>query len=256
MLLFENWGEATNPASPVFPDRPQGAPMTPQGGFDLRPDPKPLSVDENGQPPSPASDLPPPAFSTPSQPRRPELTTTIPTPTIIPPPPLEGNRRESRSVRFEFGLLDTLGRPRVFPTGRSQDLILLDFMTTTCVPCKKTIPLLKDLQARYGSQNLEVIGVCCDDVEMPQRRAVAAQYERTQDLNYLLYIEPGKKPGNVMDRFQVEAFPTLVLLNGDGNLLWQGDSRKIRQLEAVIRQQLEDNPSPDADRPPPPPAVR
>ena len=52
-----------------------------------------------------------------------------------------------------------------------------------------------------------------------KRRAVAAEYERTHGLNYLLYVEPGRKPGTVMDRFGVEAFPTLVLLSGEGDVL-------------------------------------
>ena len=181
----------------------------------------------------PATNIPPPASNIPP----PGLPTEL-------PPPLSStgkpNTTLSRSVRpkTEFVLLDTLGRPREFPSGRPEELILLDFMTTTCGPCKKAVPVLKDLQSRYGSRGLDVIGVTCDIIDTPQRRAVASAYQRDHGLNYLLYVEPGSKPGAVMDRYGVKFFPTLVLITGTGEVLWKGDARDRKTLEAVITERL------------------
>lgn len=163
---------------------------------------------------------------------RPDLVTNIPNPGSRPNPeraPEPGN---------EFALVDTLGRTREFPSGDPQELVLLDFMTTTCLPCKKVTPVLKGLQSRFGPRGLEVIGVVCDEVDLPRRRAVAAAYQRDFDLNYLLYVEPGRRPGQLMDRFEVEWYPTLILLDGTGRTLWKGSSQDLKALEKLLNNQL------------------
>lgn len=171
-------------------------------------------------------------------------TTTIPSPalpSVLPPTSqVDPGKSQSRTVRpkAEFVLIDTSGRPREFPTGRADDLILLDFMTTTCVPCKKTVPTMKALQSKYGTRGLEVVGVCCDDSETSTRRISAGEYQKAYSLNYLVYVEPGSRPGTVMKKFRVEWFPTLVLLDGTGEELWRGDSRDLSKLEDVIRDRL------------------
>lgn len=163
-------------------------------------------------------------------------------PSALPPPPPTRNPgpTQSRSVqpRSEFVLVDTTGRTREFPSGRANDLILLDFMTTTCVPCKKIVPTLRALQAKYGTHGLEVVGVCCDEAEMSTRRALAAEYQRNYSLNYLVYTEPGPRPGAIMKKFRAEFYPTLVLLDGTGEEVWRGDSRDLGKLEDVIRSRL------------------
>jgi thiol-disulfide isomerase/thioredoxin len=162
-------------------------------------------------------------------------------PSVLPAtPPRTPGQTESRTVKpkTDFVLVDALGRVREFPSGRADELILLDFMTTTCLPCKKAIPTLKGLQSRYGARGLEVIGVVCDETDTPQRRAFAARYADQQQLNYLLYVEPGQRPGQVMERFGVEFFPTLVLVDGTGAVRWKGDSRDLGKLDAIIAQNL------------------
>lgn len=48
-------------------------------------------------------------------------------------------------------------------TANGSKLILLDFWTTWCGPCKKAQPKLAELQNRYGAKGLSVIGVSLDD---------------------------------------------------------------------------------------------
>lgn len=169
----------------------------------------------------------PPSTSPTRQPLQPnELTTTIPSPA----------KSEWRAVRpgAEFTLVSPTNEARKFPTGKRDELVLLDFMTTTCVPCKKAIPTLTALQEKYAARGLEVIGVVCDEETISERRSLASRYQRAQQLNYQLYVEPGGEPGAIREKFRVEAYPTLVLLDGSGEVLWKGSPRDVASLERVI----------------------
>jgi thiol-disulfide isomerase/thioredoxin len=232
-----------------FPNRP----VTTAGGRD-RPDPPGAAPSLPSGTPAPRTGtglaLPPSSDARVGEPpARPDLSTktadpigrppaanipgpSVPTPSVTPGP--------SRSVnsRSEFLLVDSTGASRAFPAGRAGELVLLDFMTTTCLPCKRANPTIKGLQARYGTRGLEVVGVTCDDVGVPERRALASRYQRTEGLNYLLYVEPGAEPGAVARRFGVKAFPTLVLLGGSGDVLWTGHPSDAGELERVIEREL------------------
>lgn len=142
-----------------------------------------------------------------------------------------------RNREANIALVDSLERPWNLGD-RSGSLVLLEFMSTSCVHCKRTIPILADLQSRYSSSGLQLIGVLCDDVPQRQRAALAAKYQRDNGLNYAVYVEAGSEPGGVRNRFNVESYPTVVLLNGDGNVLWQGHPAKRTELEAAIKRHL------------------
>lgn len=226
-----NRGNPDSAWSPTGPAAPRSLPVP----APTPPVPAPASKTASPRPdlftPGPAPDWRPPAANIPN--------TSVPSVLPATPPRVPG-QTESRTVKpkTDFVLLDTLGRLREFPSGRPDDLVLIDFMTTTCLPCKKALPSLKALQSRYGARGLEVIGVVCDETDTPQRRAFATRYADQHQLNYLLYVEPGQKPGQVMERFGVEFFPTLVLLDGTGAVRWKGDSRDLGKLDAIIAQNL------------------
>jgi thiol-disulfide isomerase/thioredoxin len=140
-----------------------------------------------------------------------------------------------------FTLIDTLERPWEFATNRSGSLVLLDFMTTTCGPCRQVIPILADLQARYAADGLQLIGVVCDDAPLRERTALATRYQSEHNLNYEVYTEPGPAPGAVQERFQVPSYPLVVLLDDEGSVLWRGHPGLPggkAALESVIRRAL------------------
>jgi thiol-disulfide isomerase/thioredoxin len=180
----------------------------------------------------------PPAASIPGPPV-PPVNPAVP---VIPPPPNSDPQKKSdRPVRpgANFSLVDTLQRPWEFATNRHGSLVLLDFMTTSCVPCKKSIPVLADLQARYGADGLQLVGVVCDDAPMTERSDRAAKYHQANNLNYALFVEPGALPGSVSDRFQVKGYPTAILLDSTGAVVWRGHPSMDRAaLESAIRARI------------------
>ncbi len=185
----------------------------------------------------------PPATSIPGPPPFPALPVPPVSPPLVVPPPggptgkLMSNPRPAAPAA-NFALVDALDRPWDFASHKHGSLVLLDFMTTTCVPCKRAIPTLVELQSRYAGEGLELIGVVCDDVPPRERTALAARYQRENNLNYVLYTEPGDLSGAVRDRFGVNAYPTVVLLGPDGAVLYKGHPGQRTELEAAIQRHL------------------
>lgn len=68
----------------------------------------------------------------------------------------------------DFSLTDLNGRPLALSSYRGK-VVLLDFWATWCVPCREEIPHLIDLQNKYGSQGLQIVGVSMDDSPEPVR---------------------------------------------------------------------------------------
>jgi thiol-disulfide isomerase/thioredoxin len=219
-----NAAPPTNPNSPVPP---------------ASPDPSVTRIRPENTANGPTDPFRPPAANIPGPPVPP----VGPTP-VIPPPNPDPQKKSSRPVGpggGNFALVDTLQRPWEFATSRHGSLVLVDFMTTTCGPCKQTIPVLTDLQARFGADGLQLVGVVCDETPLAERTDRAAKYHRDYNLNYALFVEPGANPGAVRDRFlgHDDGYPTAVLLDGSGAVVWKGHPSADRvALEAAIKSRL------------------
>lgn len=68
----------------------------------------------------------------------------------------------------DFRLADLSGQSLSLSSYRGK-VVLLDFWATWCVPCREETPHLIDLQNKYGTQGLQVIGVSMDDSPEPVR---------------------------------------------------------------------------------------
>jgi thiol-disulfide isomerase/thioredoxin len=240
------------PAGPTSaPARPDDGSWSPGGAPATRPVP-PTLPGTSAPPPGPTDPPAPRPENTATGPRDPwkPPALTLPGPPVpalppIPPPkdPAPDPKGDGKTMSrprggTNFTLVDTLERPWEFASSRYGSLVLVEFLTTTCVPCKRAIPILVDLQSRYGAGGLQLIGVVCDDAPPRDRAALAAKYHKEQNLNYALFVEPGPEPGAVRDRFGVESYPTAVLLDGAGRVLWQGHPANRAALESAIRQNL------------------
>lgn len=200
---------------------------------------KPPAANIPGPAAPPVNTPAPPAASPPGPPPVPALP-SLPVPATPPAPGSGGGKQSAKPVRpgASFALVDTADRPWDLATARSGSVVLVDFMTTSCVPCKKSVPGLIDLQARYANDGLELVGVVCDPVPSADRRAAAEKYQRDHRLNYALYVEPGSQPGAVQKRFGVAAYPTAVLLDPEGTPVWTGNPNDLAGLEAAVKRQL------------------
>jgi thiol-disulfide isomerase/thioredoxin len=153
--------------------------------------------------------------------------------------PLTGTVAEPQpSTRINFTLFDAGGNAVDFRNLSNRRLIALDFWSTTCLPCLQKIPELIELQTKYA-QYLDIVGVDCDNVRWPERkRAVEGiqsgyLHKAHNPINYGMYFEGDGQEGRVQAKFNIKAYPTIILLDYAGRELWRGSN--VKQLEDQVK---------------------
>lgn len=132
-----------------------------------------------------------------------------------------------RRQLIDFQLPDLEGRPVRFQDYAEADLILLDFWGTWCPPCMKSVPHLvkiqkiADAQKARGLKQLQVIGINCEKGPNAEKLANANRAIRDLGINYpVLMSGMESDPCPVLDVFNIQYFPTMVLLDREGHVLW------------------------------------
>jgi thiol-disulfide isomerase/thioredoxin len=139
-----------------------------------------------------------------------------------------------------FALADLSGRPWEFRNRRGK-LVLLDFWGTWCVPCRNAIPHLKILQEKYGPAGLEIVGIAYEMDSLPEQLRKVQGVRDRMGIDYRLLLGSGFDTCPVKNQFGVRKFPTLVLIDDNGRIIWKEeglDSYQLDYLEMLIRQQL------------------
>ena len=97
--------------------------------------------------------------------------------------------------------------------------ILIDFWASWCAPCRKEIPNIKNLYARYASKGFEVISISIDKKKADWEKAV--KEEQLKWPNFL--DETG-----VAKLYKVRAVPTMYLIDAEGRMV--GDNLRGEAL--------------------------
>jgi thiol-disulfide isomerase/thioredoxin len=237
------------PTTPALPAPPSTTPSSPgtnnigsNAGVGLG---TPGSIGPGSAPPAVAAPRPqdvphlivtPPWFkpdakaSSPGTPAAPSAATAVPS------CQLTGQHLEN------FALNDLNGGTWEFRQHKGK-LVLLDFWGTWCPPCCEAIPHLKILHQLYAPYNLEVVGIAYESgAPQAQARKVTALRDRLK-IPYRLLLGSGKdNPCPVRDQFQIDAYPTLILLDETGQIIWRSngglDQYQLRTLENEISRRL------------------
>jgi thiol-disulfide isomerase/thioredoxin len=124
-----------------------------------------------------------------------------------------------RRIR-DFRLPDLDGRPVRFKD-LDADLVLIDFWGTWCQPCLRSVPHLVDLQKRFEGQKLQIVGIACEQTDGPERAAGVGKQVRRLGINYPILLSTTDGSCPLQKTLKVSAFPTMILVDREGRILWR-----------------------------------
>jgi thiol-disulfide isomerase/thioredoxin len=109
-------------------------------------------------------------------------------------------------------------------------VVVLDVWAPWCAPCRASFPFLNDLNARYASQGLAVIGLTLEEDEEAIRAFLSSV-----PASFAIARDPSGRSG---DALGIVAMPTTLLLDPTGRVVARfegGDPGLHPRIEAAVR---------------------
>jgi thiol-disulfide isomerase/thioredoxin len=134
-----------------------------------------------------------------------------------PPPPLSATR--------------IAGTEQVSLSGLGGRVVVLDFWTTWCRPCRAIMPHLDAMYRRHRDQGLSVVGLSPE----PERNIRAHISARPVDYTI------ARDTGGTMRAYGIRGIPTVVVLDRSGSVrevMVGVDAPAMQRLDGLVRQLL------------------
>ena len=124
----------------------------------------------------------------------------------------EAQEAEAADLVPDFELHDLQGNPLKLSSLRGK-YVVLDFWGSWCVWCIRGVPKMKEAYAKHKDK-MEILGVDCHDTEENWRAAV----DQLQ-MPWLQVRCPDEKVQAIKEMYNVEGFPTKVIIDPEGKLV-------------------------------------
>lgn len=96
-------------------------------------------------------------------------------------------------------------------------VVLIDFWASWCMPCRASIPHLKELYKKYHSSGFEILSVSIDQNSKAWKNAMLKEAMPWQQA--IDKYEEGKDASVVMDAWGIQSVPFAVLLDVEGKVI-------------------------------------
>ena len=149
------------------------------------------------------------------------------------PPPAPVAPRSIPERLPSFSLPDLAGKPRPLSDFEGRPLIV-NFWATWCEPCRREIPLLKDLRRENSQNDLEIVGIAIDQADSVQKLA------HQLGIDYPILV--GEKGGLAAVRaFGMDTvLPFTVFADAGGRIVWLKTGELHRDEASFILARLAD----------------
>ena len=129
-------------------------------------------------------------------------------------------------------------------------VVLLDFWATWCGPCREAVPILLQIHKKYLNRPFEIVGISGDDNTQAWTNFIASHH-----MDWSEYIDLSRQ---VQQVFDINAFPTFVVLDGNGIIRFRqsglSDQTQGGMEDAInkaLKRPLQPSPDPVASAAPP-----
>jgi len=89
-------------------------------------------------------------------------------------------------------------------------VVVVDFWASWCTPCRRSIPWLNEMRAKYGDRGLVIIGVNVD-----KDRREAERFLKEVPAEFGIVYDPN---GRLATSYQIEGMPSSLVFGRDGEL--------------------------------------
>ncbi len=117
---------------------------------------------------------------------------------------------------------------------KKKQLTLLDFWGTWCGPCKKLTPRVKQIYNLY-KDDLTILGIAYDG----EKKDVMSYIKKNNMKWSHFFVDENKRANTIVDKMNVRSYPTFILVNQKGKILFVGGSNSIDYIEKIIKKQLD-----------------
>jgi thiol-disulfide isomerase/thioredoxin len=124
--------------------------------------------------------------------------------------------------------------------GRPGRLVLIDFWHSRCAPCLRAMQYLVELDQRYRPYGLDLVGIAYESGTREQQIAQVLSVRGRYGIRYPTLLGAGSTCP-VRSQFLVQAFPTLVLVDENGEIVLRKEGlseQDFKELEHEIYRRL------------------
>jgi thiol-disulfide isomerase/thioredoxin len=120
----------------------------------------------------------------------------------------------ARALPSEDFSIKSLEGGTISKAGLRGKVVLLDFWASWCGPCRVSMPAIADLRKKLAAKtDFEIVGISADEDESAWK-----QFVKEHDMNWPEAID---LDGQIRQAFEVPGFPTYVLLDRDGGIVFR-----------------------------------
>jgi thiol-disulfide isomerase/thioredoxin len=143
--------------------------------------------------------------------------------------PVKANADLTGQAAADFKLKSNTGKEFSLPDLKG-NFVLLDFWASWCAPCRRDLPAVEKLHQEFHKKGLVVLGV-----NGGEDSETVNEFLLSSKLSYPILLTPD---GGVMQSYRVSAFPTVVLIDADGKIVFYhvgaGGDKALRESLAKL----------------------
>nr|WP_295866789.1 TlpA disulfide reductase family protein [uncultured Chitinophaga sp.] len=138
-----------------------------------------------------------------------------------------------------FTKMDNHGQPFTLASLKGK-YVLLDFWGSWCGPCRASHPHLKEIYSKYKDKGFEIVGIAeekSDDLEVAKKSWLGAI--QSDGMSWIQVLNNyNKKDADMVMAYGIDGFPTKILLDKDGKVLFKivgnGGDELDQKLKSVF----------------------
>jgi len=124
------------------------------------------------------------------------------------------------------------------PANLAGKIVMVDFWASWCAPCKKSFPVLDELQKKFGGQGLVIIAVNED-----QKKSDMDHFLKENKVSFTVVRDAARDEKKLVDKVDVSTMPSTFIIDAAGKVRFihsgfQGaDTKKEfeREIESLLK---------------------